>query len=50
MDRTEKVELTNMCIVRDGSRVLVLNRRDPNWSGVTFPGGHVENGNPLPTR
>ena len=44
MDRTEKVELTNMCMVRDGSKVLVLNRKDPNWSGVTFPGGHVEKG------
>ncbi len=44
MDRTEKVELTNMCMVRRGNEVLVENRRDPDWSGITLPGGHVEKG------
>lgn len=44
MARTETVTLTNMCMVTDGIRVLVQNRVDPDWSGYTFPGGHVEKG------
>lgn len=44
MSRTETVTLTNMCMVTDGTRVLVQNRLDPDWSGYTFPGGHVEKG------
>lgn len=40
----ETVILTNMCMVYDGSRVLVQDRVDPKWSGITFPGGHVEKG------
>jgi 8-oxo-dGTP diphosphatase len=24
--------------------VLVQNRKDPNWPGIVFPGGHVEPG------
>ncbi|MCT7732338.1 MAG: 8-oxo-dGTP diphosphatase [Lactobacillus crispatus] len=36
MSRTENVTLTNMCMV------LVLDRNDPVWPGLTFPGGHVE--------
>ena len=42
MNRTEACELTNMCMVCDGERVLVQDRLDPNWSGIVFPGGHVE--------
>ncbi len=37
-----KVELTNMCMVYDDDRILVQDRINKNWSGVTFPGGHVE--------
>lgn len=44
MARKETVTLTNMCMVTDGTRVLVQNRVDPDWSGYTFPGGHVEKG------
>ena len=40
----ETVTLTNMCMIRDGDRVLVQDRRDPAWPGITFPGGHVEKG------
>lgn len=43
MGRIERVELTNMCMICDGSRVLVLERKK-NWRGVAFPGGHVEPG------
>ena len=45
MAEIEKVIFTNMCMISDGEgRVVALDRVDPNWSGVTFPGGHVENG------
>lgn len=44
MDRSEKVILTNMCMVYDGDRVLVQNRLKAGWSGIAFPGGHVEKG------
>ena len=44
MRNTESVEFTNMCMVRDGDRVLVQDRRDPKWPGLSFPGGHVEPG------
>ena len=45
MGRKEMVELTNMCMVEDGKgNVLVQNRLDPNWSGIVYPGGHVEAG------
>ncbi|MFT8394068.1 MAG: 8-oxo-dGTP diphosphatase [Liquorilactobacillus ghanensis] len=45
MDRSVKTTLTNMCLVYDESgRVLVENRKNPNWPGVVFPGGHVEAG------
>lgn len=31
-----------MCMIYDGNWVLVQDRTDPNWPGITFPGGHVE--------
>lgn len=37
-------ELVTMCMVYDGERVLVQDRVDPGWPGITFPGGHVEPG------
>lgn len=45
MPRDETVVLTNMCMIYDGSgNILVQDRLDPEWPGVTFPGGHVEPG------
>lgn len=45
MARRETVVLTNMCMVYDGAgNILVQDRLDPEWPGVTFPGGHVEPG------
>ena len=44
MPRTERVELTNMCMIYDGSRVLALEKTDDDYRGITFPGGHVEKG------
>ena len=29
-------------MVYDGDRILVQDRTDPDWSGITFPGGHIE--------
>ncbi|MBQ8955173.1 MAG: 8-oxo-dGTP diphosphatase [Clostridia bacterium] len=43
----EQVIFTNMCMVCDGSRVLVQNRTDPDWPGIALPGGHVEEGEPF---
>ena len=44
MKRTENVELTTLCMVTDGDRILLQNRVKEDWQGYTFPGGHVENG------
>ena len=45
MDRSEKTVLTNMCMIYDDEgHVLVQDRRDSDWGGITFPGGHVEKG------
>ncbi|MBR3954014.1 MAG: 8-oxo-dGTP diphosphatase [Clostridia bacterium] len=44
MAESEKVILTNMCMVYDGCKVLVQDRLNKNWKGLTFPGGHVEKG------
>ena len=40
----ETVEFTNLCMVRDGDRVLVIDRKKEDWPGIAFPGGHVEAG------
>jgi len=44
MSRQIPVTLTNMCMVCNGDKVLVQDRVDPDWPGITFPGGHVETG------
>ncbi len=46
MRRTEQVILTNMCMIEDGDKVVVQNRVD-GWHGMSFPGGHVEKGEPF---
>lgn len=40
-----KVELTNMCMVYDkrNNKVVVQNRIK-SWKGISFPGGHVDDG------
>lgn len=44
--KKEIVELTNMCMIIDkiNNKILVQNRLKNDWPGLTFPGGHVENG------
>lgn len=44
MSKVEKVEFTNMCMIYDNNKVLVIDRQKKDWPGVTFPGGHVEIG------
>lgn len=39
-----KTVFMNMCMVYDGDRVVVQNRLNNDWPGITFPGGHVEEG------
>ena len=42
--RTENVELTVLCLIQDGNKMLLQNRVKEDWKGYTFPGGHVEAG------
>lgn len=43
MNKTERVELTTLTMVTDGQgNVLVQDRQNKSWPGITFPGGHVE--------
>lgn len=43
MGRMEKAIFTNMCMIYDDEgRILVQDRLNPDWPGITFPGGHVE--------
>lgn len=45
MHKSEPTIFTNMCMIYDDDgNVLIQNRVNPDWSGVTFPGGHVEQG------
>lgn len=47
MDRPEKVILTNMCMIQNGSRVLVEDKVSRWANGIIFPGGHVEEHEPI---
>lgn len=42
MNRTEPVELANLCMIYDEDRFVLQNRRKADWRGYTFPGGHVK--------
>ena len=44
MRRTENVELTVLCLIQEGNRILLQNRVKKDWQGYTIPGGHVEPG------
>ena len=44
MHKTEMAELTVLCLIEDGNRILLQNRVKEDWKGFTFPGGHVEPG------
>ena len=42
--KTENVILTNICLVYRDDEILVQDRHKDDWPGLTFPGGHVEEG------
>ncbi|MDC7293096.1 MULTISPECIES: 8-oxo-dGTP diphosphatase [unclassified Butyrivibrio] len=44
MGRTEIAEITVLCLISDGDKVLLQNRIKEDWKGYTLPGGHVEPG------
>ena len=44
MSRTENVELTVLCLIEDGDKILLQNRVKKDWQGYALPGGHVEPG------
>ncbi len=44
MKKTENVELTVLCLVEDGNKILLQNRIKKDWQGYALPGGHVEPG------
>ena len=47
MHKTENVELTVLCLLEDGDKVLLQNRVKDDWKGYALPGGHVEPGEPM---
>ena len=45
MAREEQAIFTVLCMLYDeNGNILVENRKDPKWPGVSLPGGHVEPG------
>lgn len=44
MARTEKAELTALCLVYNEEAYLLQNRVKEDWKGYTLPGGHIETG------
>ena len=44
MSRIENVELTVLCLIEDGDKILLQNRVKKDWRGYALPGGHVEPG------
>ena len=47
MEHTERVILTNMCMLQDGTKVLVEDKISKWGEGIIFPGGHVEDREPV---
>ena len=44
MAKTEKCELTVLCLLEEDGRILLQDRVKKDWAGYTLPGGHVEPG------
>ena len=47
MEHAEKVILTNLCMIQDGTKVLVEEKVGKGADGIIFPGGHVEEHEPI---
>ena len=44
----EQVELTNMCaIIDEKTHKVLVQERKKSWTGIAFPGGHLEKGEAL---
>ena len=44
----KEVDLTNMIMLyTEDNKILVLDRIENDWPGITFPGGHVEDNETL---
>lgn len=42
MSYLELCEITTLCLIYDGDKILVQNRNKSDWNGIVLPGGHVE--------
>ena len=47
MEHAENVILTNLCMIQNGSKVLVEEKVGKGADGIIFPGGHVEDHEPI---
>ena len=47
MERAERVILTNLCMIQSGTKVLVEEKIGKGADGIIFPGGHVEEHEPI---
>ena len=47
MERTERVTLTNLCMIVNGSKILVQDKVGGDAGGIILPGGHVEEHEPV---
>ncbi len=47
MGKSEKVLLTNMCLLYHEDKILCQMRHKDDWPGLTLPGGHVKKGEDL---
>ena len=48
MSRRSETELTNLCLIYQGSKILVQEKVGTRYpGGLVFPGGHVEEGESL---
>ena len=46
MGRKIPTELSTMCMLQDGGRLLMQRRRDPDWPGLAFPAAILNRGSP----
>jgi len=47
METAQPAVFMNLCMIRDGSKVLMLDKVKGKVTGLTFPGGHVEINEPF---
>ena len=47
MERTERVTLTNLCMIVNGTQILVQDKVGGDAGGIILPGGHVEKHEPV---